>query len=265
MRKLISASKRKWVLGGILGFAAIALTTTGFATWIVGVNATTGSDDVTVTVDTVKNEGVKLTFELTDDQLVLGETTKVNDGVVQTGDEAVTGDMTVTAKIILEVGAQYLEENNITGIELSLDYGTSEKPTNRQNLVTLNNIGRGTSDNESQVSVDSVSYWEYINAPETIELSNKTIQTGASQNGLYTYTIPSIDLTFTWGSYFGKSISPANYYNSKFKEETVTVDNVNSIYAELKKMQDAFTKGAADTNNVITLTAKLLNEEKNTN
>ena len=257
MRKLISASKRKWVLGGILGFAAVALTTTGFATWIVGVNATTGSDDVTVTVDTVKNEGVKLTFELTDDQLCLGETTPVSEGVVQTGDEDVTGDMTVTAKITLEVGAQYLEENDITGIELSLDYGTSEKPTNRQNLVTLNNTGRGTSGNEKQVSVDSVSYWEYINAPEKIVLNEATIKEQGAENGLYTYTVTQ-NLTFKWGSYFGKSTSPADYYNEKYSVDTATVKDVNNIYAELDQMKTAFTNGEEDINNVITLTAKLV-------
>ena len=256
MRKLISASKRKWVLGGVLGFAAVALTTTGFATWIVGVNATTGSDDVTVTVDTVQNEGVKLTFALTEDQLTLGETKAVNEGVVQTGDDGVTGDMTVTASIKLEVGAQYLEENEITGIELSLDYGTSDKPTNRQNLVTLNNIGRGTTDNEKQITVDSASYWEYINAPAKIQLSEETIKAGSLQNGLYTYTV-SQDLTFTWGSYFGKSTSPAAYYNEKYSVDTATVEDVNKIYAELEQMKTAFTKGAEDRNNVITLTAKL--------
>ena len=256
MRKLISASKRKWVLGGILGFAAVALTTTGFATWIVGVNATTGSDDVTVTVDTVQNEGVKLTFQLTeDDQLTLGETTPVSEGVVQT-EEEVTGDMTVTASIKLEVGAQYLVENEITGIELSLDYGTAEKPTNRQNLVTLNNVGRGTSDNEAQVPVDSVSYWEYINAPEKISLSEDTIKGQGAENGLYTYTVTQ-DLTFKWGSYFGKTTSPAEYYNNKYSVDTATVEDVNDIYAELEQMKKAFTKGADDTNNVITLTAKL--------
>lgn len=257
MRKLISASKRKWVLGGVLGFAAVALTTTGFATWIVGVNATTGSDDVTVTVDTVQNEGVKLTFALTEDQLTLGETSPVSSGVVQTGDEGVTGDMTVTASIKLEVGAQYLEENEITGIELSLDYGTSEKPTNRQNLVTLNNIGRGTTDNEEQITVDSAHYWEYINAPAKILLSEETIKTGVHENGLYTYTIPEKELIFTWGSYFGKSASPATYYNAKYSVETASVADVNNIYAELEQMKTAFTKGAEDTNNVITLTAKL--------
>lgn len=257
MRKLISASKRKWVLGGVLGFAAVALTTTGFATWIVGVNATTGSDDVTVTVDTVQNEGVKLTFELTEDQLCLGETKAVNEGVVQTGDDGVTGDMTVKAKITLEVGAQYLKENEITGIELSLDYGTSDKPTNRQNLVTKNEIGRGTTGNEAQTSVDSTSYWEYINAPVKIELSEETIKTGVHENGLYTYTIPSKELKFTWGSYFGKSASPAAYYNGKYSVETASVADVNKIYAELEQMKTAFTKVAEDKNNVITLTAKL--------
>lgn len=255
MRKLISASKRKWVLGGILGFAAIALTTTGFATWIVGVNATTGTDDVTVTVDTIQNKGVKLTFQLTEDKLVLGETEAKNSGVVKTGEE-VTGDMTVTASIKLEVGAQYLVENEITGIEFSLDYGTAEKPTNRQNLVTLNNVGRGTSDNEAQVPVDSVSYWEYINAPEKISLSEDTIKEQEAENGLYTYTVTQ-NLTFKWGSYFGKTTSPADYYNNKYSVDTATVDDVNDIYAELEQMKKAFTKGAEDTNNVITLTAKL--------
>lgn len=255
MRKLISASKRKWVLGGILGFAAVALTTTGFATWIVGVNATTGTDDVTVTVDTVQNKGVKLTFKLTEDKLVLGETEKKNSGVVQTGEE-VTGDMKVTAEIALEVGAQYLEENEITGIELSLDYGTSEKPTNRQNLVTLNKTERGTTGNEEQTSVDSVSYWEYINAPEKIVLNETTIKEQGATNGLYTYTVNQ-DLTFKWGSYFGQATSPEAYYNNKYSVESASVADVNNIYAELEQMKTAFTKGADNKNDIITLTAKL--------
>lgn len=255
MRKLISASKRKWVLGGILGFAAIALTTTGFATWIVGVNATTGTDDVTVTVDTIQNKGVKLTFELTEDKLVLGETEVKDSGVVQTGEE-VTGDMKVTAEITLEVGAQYLKENEITGIELSLDYGTSEKPTNRQNLVTLNKTGRGTTGNEEQTSVDSVSYWEYINAPEKIVLNETTITEQGATNGLYTYTVTQ-DLTFKWGSYFGQATSPAAYYNNKYSVGSASVGDVNNIYAELEQMKTAFTQVEENTNNVITLTAKL--------
>lgn len=258
MRKLISASKRKWVLGGILGFAAIALTTTGFATWIVGVNATTGTDDVTVTVDTIQNKGVKLTFELTEDKLVLGETEVKDSGVVQTGEE-VTGDMKVTAEITLEVGAQYLEENEITGIELSLDYGTSEKPTNRQNLVTLNKTGRGTTGNEEQTSVDSVSYWEYINAPEKIVLDETTIKGKGATNGLYTYTVTQ-DLTFEWGSYFGQATSPAAYYNNKYSVGSASVGDVNNIYAELEQMKTAFTQSEENKNNVITLTAKLATE-----
>ena len=95
MRKLISASKRKWVLGGILGFAAIALTTTGFATWIVGINATTTNGDVGVTVDTVSNNGVELKLVLGEDSdIELKEANLVVKEVFSTGniESALKGD-----------------------------------------------------------------------------------------------------------------------------------------------------------------------------
>ncbi len=55
MRKeLKSKSRRKWLLGGSLAFASVALLTTGFATWVIGTQKTSGDGKVNIGVDTAK-------------------------------------------------------------------------------------------------------------------------------------------------------------------------------------------------------------------
>lgn len=65
MRKeLKSKSRRKWLLGGSLAFASVALLTTGFATWVIGTRQTSGDGQVHIGVDTAEDNSVELTFNL---------------------------------------------------------------------------------------------------------------------------------------------------------------------------------------------------------
>lgn len=76
MRKeLKSKSRRKWLLGGSLAFASVALLTTGFATWVIGTQKTSGDGQVHIGVDTVEDKSVELTFELdnTNDTIFVAE------------------------------------------------------------------------------------------------------------------------------------------------------------------------------------------------
>lgn len=67
MRKeLKSKSRRKWLIGGSLAFASVALLTTGFATWVIGVTKTSGDGQVKIDVDTAEDKSVELTFKLDD-------------------------------------------------------------------------------------------------------------------------------------------------------------------------------------------------------
>lgn len=65
MRKeLKSKSRRKWLLGGSLAFASVALLTTGFATWVIGTQKTSGDGQLNIGVDTAQDNSVELTFSL---------------------------------------------------------------------------------------------------------------------------------------------------------------------------------------------------------
>lgn len=234
MKKLISASKRKWVLGGILGFAAIALTTTGFATWIVGVNATTTNGNVGVTVDTVSNNGVELTLVLGSDSAIELKEANLATGpvVTVTGNDTVKNPLQISVETFtLEVGEQFLNTNTITGVEFTLKYETDDDTDdikdNLSNKVNDNKIGEKRSGSE----------WEYVSAPAKIEFTNEDITTSGDQS-TYTYQINASTLDFEWGSFFGgNGDSPATFYNKIFT--TATKDDVDNIVAELDAMNTA--------------------------
>lgn len=266
MKKLMSASKRKWVLGGLLGFAAVALTTTGFATWVVGVNQTNQNGNIGVTVDTVKNKSTELTLTLSDSDIVLKEAANIDSGavIVEDADEY---PLRVTAsKFELKVGAQFLEDNTITGVEFSLKYKTEDGVTedikdNAKNLVKTDSIGKRAKLDKTAGITETKDSWEYIVAPEKVLFTNDQIKGSAvdPNTGLYTYDIPKKDLDFQWGSYFNLK-SPATYYNELFPEASLTQEYVNKIFTELNTMKETLNKDAAST---FVLTAKLAFTEKN--
>lgn len=233
MRKLISASKRKWVLGGILGFAAVALTTTGFATWIVGVNATTSDGTVGVTVDTALNNGVELKLVLGEDSAIELKEANSSTGpvVTVTGNDTVKDPLQISVNTFtLEVGKQFLNSNTITGVEFKLKYAiddsTKDIKDNAKNKVTDNKIGEKRTGTE----------WEYISAPETIGFTNTDITaTATGDPSTYEYTINAETLNFRWGSFF-ENKSPATFYNTKFATGA-TKDDVDNIVAELDAMK----------------------------
>ena len=236
MRKLISASKRKWVLGGILGFAAIALTTTGFVTWIVGINATTTNGDVGVTVDTVSNNGVELKLVLGEDSdIELKEANLATGPVVTvTGNDTVKNPLQISVNTFtLEVGKQFLDANEITGVEFKLKYVTDDSTkdikNNADNKVTDNKIGDKRTTND-------LGYWEYVSAPAKIEFTNEDI-TNSEDLTTYTYQINASTLDFKWGNFF-ETKSPATFYNEKFATGA-TKEDVDNIFAELEAMNTA--------------------------
>lgn len=254
MRKLISASKRKWVLGGILGFAAVALTTTGFATWIVGVQRTATNNNIGVNVDTATNSSIQLDTTL--DTSVKGETSYLwntlqlteptavsgSDKLVTTGEQSIAafadGLKIKFSTIKIQVGAEYANRTSIKGINFSLDYTSNvvsevEQNANRSNLVKDSYI----SNERTQDKTVESTYWEYISAPENIRFENSKLTVDPS-TGLYTYTISDYTAEFKWGSFFDSN-SPAQYYNDIFKDKKLTIENGGKVTQELKAMQAA--------------------------
>lgn len=251
MRKLISASKRKWVLGGVLGFAAVALTTTGFATWIVGVNVTTSDGTVGVTVDTVSNNGVELTLVLgSDKDIELKEANSSTGPVVTvTDNESVSNPLQISVDTFtLEIGKQFLNSNTITGVEFTLKYATDDSTTDIKN-----NIDNKVTDNKIGSDKRTGSEWEYISAPAKVAFSNDDI-INSQDLTTCTYEINASTLDFQWGSFF-ENKSPATFYNNKFSSGA-TKDDVDNIVAELEAMKS---KLNGDT---LVLTASLAFTEK---
>ena len=104
MRKLRSSEKRKWVVNGLLAFGAVSLLTTGFATWIVGVNQREANEGVNVQVDTAQKNNVSFTFEIGDDKdIYVGETTKKVDNNFVNVNNGKDTDFEVGIKITIEI------------------------------------------------------------------------------------------------------------------------------------------------------------------
>lgn len=101
MRKeLKSKSRRKWLLGGSLAFASVALLTTGFATWVIGTQKTSGDGQVNIGVDTVEDKSVELTFSLdeNDNGIIVAEDAEKSSNTNLPIEETVTPDWNIKIK-----------------------------------------------------------------------------------------------------------------------------------------------------------------------
>lgn len=247
-KEINSKTKRKWIMGGLAAFASIAMLTTGFAVWVVGVQKTDQDNSVNVKVDTAQNKSISLSMELSksDNSIVLAEAAAVTEGFVKAeGAEVVANPLQITfSSIKIEIGNGYSPRP--TRISFSIDPNTA---------VTVS---------ESKIVTDkraTADTWTYIDAPEDIVLPNS--KDDASTNGwtwneettgniVMSYTGKTCD--FKWGSFFGgNNTSPCAFYNSIFTtDDNKTFDNSLKIQAELDAMHKAL-----NTDTPINLKAKL--------
>ena len=242
MRKLISASKRKWVLGGILGFAAVALTTTGFATWIVGVQRTKQDNELNVSVGTATNNSVVLTAVLDDAIVKLQETAPVNDSskLVTIGfSEDNPIDPNALKFTFSTLKIEFGEDYNFTFTKLKFKfvklvdsvYQDTTYGTSTQSLTGT--FARSTPENTVP--------WTYIECPAAVDISDAAAVKAV--NGIKTYEITQTEYTLSWGTFFGGGNSPANFYNGKLdgNEDLNTLAKLSGeITTELKAMKTYF-------------------------
>lgn len=238
-KEINSKTKRKWILGGLAAFASIAMLTSGFAVWVVGVQQKEQNNNVNVKVDTAQNKSISLSMELSksDDSIVLAEAAAVTEGFVKAeGAEVVENPLQITfSSIKIEIGNEYSPKP--TKISFSIDPNTA---------VT---VSESKIDTEKRPTADS---WTYIDAPEDIVLPTSkddatskgcTWTEETSGNITISYTGKTCD--FKWGSFFGgNNTSPCAFYNSKFTTAAdKTFDNSLSIQAELDAMYAALNTG----------------------
>lgn len=250
MKKSIKkSSRRKWVVGGVAFFGSIALLTTGFATWVVGVNDTNENGEVTIGVDTVENKSVIFTVDVdeTDYSIKLAEKEKITDQPIVNTEGTLDADFTFKlTNFYIEIGSHSLNEYN--KIKLSIAKYQEGKANNSAETDTTN-----TRDDEGP--------WSYLQLV-TSEIQFKGENNAAAQgwtrtpsDNLNASTIKyqkntPVEVTLDWGDYFKTEnkespgefyYSPAKFYNSKY--ETVFKNNlseaITNINAEMTAMYNA--------------------------
>ena len=241
-KSLRSSSKRKRIINGALAFGAVALLTTGFATWIIGVQNSSTSASSGITVETATNQSVELTAKLSDEDntIYLGETEKVETGVVKENNPK--GDLKITfSEVKLKYGDQWLASENASGIEgLNVRFATSS-----DNLTggIGQNAANNLDDSADLINKRDGGSYTYIDVDSNASTKFSKAAAGepTKEGNLNVLTWSNITLTFEWGSFFGEdNIGPANYYNSKFNTSTASSEDIQNIQSELDAMKKAF-------------------------
>lgn len=267
-KDLKSKSKRKWIVGGVLLFGGVALLTTGFATWAIGVNQTKQNLGTSVTVEGTVNESVKLTVTPVDMNVSVSENHPHVDGeIFYTNDEVAT-DFKVIVNIKLEIGADYYANNlsSINKIQFSF-IDSWEGLTKPKGYVseTDKTAARKINAPGNEKTHKSGDY-EYITIPANSSLAipalkadHNSIADDASNPANFTYTgsktgskvftVENLEITlFDWGSYFDFK-SPCTYYNKLYNDSgyqtekglriTDSAEDIDIVYNEMNAMKAA--------------------------
>ncbi len=254
MRKeLKSKSRRKWLLGGSLAFASVALLTTGFATWVIGVHKPSGDDQLHIRVDTVEDKSVELTFKLddTDDEIIVAEDAEKSSNDKLPIEETVTPDWSIKIKDL----------NVVVGETLYNSLKTKKVDGQDLNLKIVFELQKGVADDKNSVTDDIVggrtgSSWKYIELatnefnvtlPDSYPAGGRICDindTSNNPNGYITNPDPDGNnktISFTWGSYFvGKA--PSEFYKGKEPTEGLR-EYYQKASQELQAMNKALHKG----------------------
>ena len=236
MRKeLKSKSRRKWLIGGSLAFASVALLTTGFATWVIGTTKTSGDGQVHIGADTAEDNSVELTFSLDDsDNRIFvaegaGETNpnlKIERGEGETGTEP---DWTIKIKDLNIVVGETFYNSIKDKQDLKIVF---ELQKDGANSVTYDKVG---------VRGETGSPWNYITLAKS-EFEVTLPATYPTDGKIYDISDTDKTFSFTWGSYFGGK-APSVFY--KEKEESRGSKTLREYYQkalqELQAMKTALT------------------------
>lgn len=250
MRKeLKSKSRRKWLIGGSLAFASVALLTTGFATWVIGTQQTSGDGKVNIGVDTAKDNSVELTFSLddTDSKIFVSEAvgdTNPNLKIERGESEADTEpDWTIKIKDLNVVVGQTFYESLAGKQDLKIVFELQKDVTAAEdkNLVakdTGDKVGvrTGSSWNDN---------WNYIKLAKS-EFKVTLPGTYPADGKIYDIndTPDNKTFSFTWGSYFNGD-APSKFYQDN--EKNIGSQSLREYYQkalkELQAMKTALTAG----------------------
>lgn len=226
MRKeLKSKSRRKWLIGGSLAFASVALLTTGFATWVIAVSAKTKNTDTNVNVDTVRNESIVLTYTLdeNDKSIYLGENVAVSNGKLRyetNKEENKAADFQITLKDVkVTWGKDFSQEVKSLDFSLPETYKSDKLP---QTDVTSLNLVSKDKDKIGRTDWTEGNNKTYVDLAEN---QNRAFPGNGGENvkldgNAYVWNIGDVTLNFKWGSFFDNAETLTAFYNGKINAET---------------------------------------------
>lgn len=248
MRKeLKSKSRRKWLIGGSLAFASVALLTTGFATWVIGTQQTSGDGQLNIGVDTAEDNSVELTFSLdkTDDKIFVAEDARTSNPnlTIERNEADHEPDWNIKIeKLNIVVGETFY--NSIKGKDLKIVFELQKDKTEDKNSAT-----NSVTDDKVGVRGETGSPWSYIdidvksrefdvNLPDSYPAGGKIYDINDTPNN------PDKTFSFTWGSYFGDK-DPSDFYkeNEKNKGSQTLREYYQKALQELQAMNKALDKG----------------------
>lgn len=242
MRKeLKSKSRRKWLIGGSLAFASIALLTTGFATWVIGTQKTSGDGQLNIGVDTAEDNSVELTFSLdeNDKKIFVAEDagdSNPNLTIKREEKETVTKpDWDIKIKNLNVVVGETFYNSIKDKQGLKIVFELQKDATGDKNSVTDDKVGvRGGQE---------ISSWNYIKLAKS-EFDVNLPKAYPAGGKIYDIndTPDNKTFSFTWGSYFDEK-APSDFY--KEKEGSKGIQTLREYYQkallELQAMKTALT------------------------
>lgn len=271
-KKVMSTSKRKWIVSGLLGFGAVALLTTGFATWVVGVNKSNTTIDPSTTVEGTQNSmiNLSLSFATEDDKKVCVSENNTTGTFIKTKAESPATDFVVKPTIKIEIGRSLGQEAQGVTFELgykeALDkyFPLANKAKHEASTVDENKVLVSSDTKTHKAQTDPYTYFDISNESaltipafsdttkwKTVSTDGgKTTLTGLDTNkwdAAYTsnsivYTITKEITLFAWGSFFG-GVSPVTYYDGLYNNgvlaETGTETQKNDVKDKLKLYNSA--------------------------
>lgn len=229
MRKeLKSKSRRKWLLGGSLAFASVALLTTGFATWVIGTSKPSGDGQVHIGVDTAQDNSVDLTFSLDD-----------TDSSIFVTEDADKLDWNIKIKDLNIVVGEDLY-GSLKGKDLKIAFELQKDVKEDKNLVTNDMVGVRGGQTESSWNYIKIATSDFI---FTLPASSSYPTDGKIYDINDTSHNPDEKIfSFTWGSYFSDK-APSVFY-----EENKPTGNSHEYYKKaLQELQEMKTALEADT------------------
>lgn len=200
MRK--NFKRKNYVLFGAIGIAAVALSSVGFATWITGMQQTTQTGSINVTVDTASNDTLYLDAALSESSISIHQQTVTNNGKISVTGNETDADLAITfSKFKVYVSDKY--QASSVNVTMTVSFFNGESAY--KDVVYTNKGIAKSGSTETYITLPSV-----LTGDQGVSLK-------ASSTKLDGYTVKELDaqnltVSFGWGTVFG-SEDPVTHYN----------------------------------------------------